>query len=383
VVKVLNPVAAHADTYLWKQVPVLVERYVTAGATAAHLVKTATSRFPVGSGGVLLAPLRGDLWVVKDNKDFDYARWEKLASLDAVNSVHVDNSFPDDVEGWVFLKQAGTDSPAMISDVAKWPYEVWKQTGRPFGGHSPVTGSIAGAALGGLGGYGLGKLLGWAIGKPLGKLFPKQFSGDANWWAPMLGVAGAGLGGGLPLWAGLGRKSSDGTSMFEPFKQSSVYCDEDSLQKQAGGVTGAFFRPTINAPRFIGDLAQSMGPSLNPPLDAFGGAVVSNSPYVQQQNLFGTKNTYGHPAQDFYTPAPAAGTMAGLVSGAAAGRGSSWVSPMDIARVAMGAGAGLLSGVIVGKIAGGLAGLRPDAQKTIQRVGLWGGLLTAAAKTLF
>lgn len=367
------------DTYLWKQVPVLVEKYVTAGAPVAHLVKTATARFPTGAGYALLAPLRNEVWVVKDNKDFDYARWEKLACLDAVKSVHVADGLPEDFEGWVFLKKAGPDDPVLVSDAIKWPYELWKQTGRPFGGHNPVTGSIAGAALGGLGGYGLGKLMGWAIGKPLGKLFPKYFSGEGKAWAPMLGVGFGALGGGLPLWAGAGRKSNDGTSFFEPFKGASAEPAEDFWQKYAGGNTGAFFRPTINSRRFVGDLAESM----MPPLDAFGGAVLSNSPYVQQQNLFGTKNTYGPPEQSFYTPAPAAGTMAGLVSGAAAGRGSNWVSPLDIAKIAWGAGSGLLSGVIVGKIAGGLAGLRPNAQKTIQRVGLWGGLLNAAARTLF
>jgi hypothetical protein len=56
---------------------------------------------------------------------------------------------------------------------------------------------------------------------------------------------------------------------------------------------------------------------------------------------------------------------------------------MDIARIAWGAGSGALSGIIAGKVAGGLAGLNSKGQKKLQQVGLWGGLLSAAARAIF
>ena len=55
---------------------------------------------------------------------------------------------------------------------------------------------------------------------------------------------------------------------------------------------------------------------------------------------------------------------------------------MDVARVAVGAGAGLLSGVVAGKILGALAGLTPAAETGVKRIGLWGGALNAVKNLL-
>jgi len=377
---IAEQVSAAADVYLWKTVSENVANYVKAGRVAASLMKKATARFPRGAGYPLLAPMTGDVWILRHDvlpskfvklNNFDDARWEKLARLDEISSVTVSDTLPKDIEGWVFLPPAGMGKEArlMTSDIGRWPYEVWKATGAPMGGHNPVTGAIAGGALGGLGGYALGKGLGWLIKKPLHWLMPDYFDDEKETaWGPMMGILGAGVGAGLPLWAGSARGRAHGTPFLNRFASTPEYpgvpkfkettasvLDKFShvrlghMEKNAINGYGPMFRPTIDTSRFVDDLNNSMT------------AINGNS----------------------YSPAAAAGTMAGLVSGASAARGVNWVSPMDIARMAMGAGSGLVSGIIVGKIAGGLAGLRPSAQKKLRRVGLWSGLLSTAARTLF
>ncbi len=78
-----------------------------------------------------------------------------------------------------------------------------------------------------------------------------------------------------------------------------------------------------------------------------------------------------------------AALAAGLVHGASAARGgSNWVSPMDVGRIAIGAGSGLLSGIVAGKILGALAGLTPAAENNVKRIGIWAGGLNAARNAL-
>ena len=392
-----NLLATAVDTYHWKQVPVKVAEYVKAGTPAAVLIKMATARFPEGAGHALLAPLRNELWVVKDNKDFDHRRWEKLACMDTIASVHVSSEAPEDPEGWVYLKTgAEVKKPMMISDVGGIPKKIWDAPGRLIGGHNTATGAITGAALGGLAGYGLGKGLSWLVRKPLKALAPEYFDDEeSDWWAPGLAMAGGAAGAALPLWIAKGKQDAHGGNYWGKYNRprdpgrsvrtasaDSVDGDvEKFFDKMAtlGGV-GAMFRPTINAPQFIGQLNKSMF-EVHSPLDAVGNPVISHA--IQRPNAFGTRDPYGSRYAPMYTPPPAVGAMAGMVSGAAAARKSSWVSPMDIARMAWGAGSGALSGIIAGKVAGGLAGLNSKGQKKLQQVGLWGGLLSAASRAIF
>ena len=98
-------------------------------------------------------------------------------------------------------------------------------------------------------------------------------------------------------------------------------------------------------------------------------------------NTFGSPRYYG--TANPGTPPASAALAAGLVHGASAARGgSNWVSPMDVGRIAFGAGSGLLSGVVAGKILGALAGLTPEAENNIKRMGIWAGGLNAARNIL-
>jgi len=418
VVDTSNVLTATVDAYHWKQVPVKVAQYIKAGEKVATLVIKSTSNFPKGAGCALLAPLRNELWVVRDNKNFDYAKWEKLARLDAVSTVHVADAVPEDTEGWVYLKTGAERKKSWMEKAAKptvkdlmgIPQKIWNAPADALmeNGHNTATGAITGAALGGLAGYGIGKGMNWLVRKPLQALMPDYFDDEeTDWWAPGGAMAGAALGAGIPLWmaSGVQRANQDdnywgnynrgsyganqvrrGKETVNTVKASASTEVEESVEKffdkmafSIGGA-GSMFRPTINAPQFIGQIHSSLS-EVHSPLDAVGNPVINHA--IQGANPFGTKNPSGSRYAPFYTPPASAGAMAGMVSAAAASRRSSWVSPMDVAKIAWGAGSGALSGIIAGKVAGGLAGLNSKGQKKLQQIGLWGGLLSAAARAIF
>lgn len=183
-----------------------------------------------------------------------------------------------------------------------------------WGGPRPVSSMLIGAALGSLGGYGVGR-----IGE---KLLPERYftPGAAR---KRLAILGAALGVAPGAWQAYDNYTQSGGrpgSIFESWPHKS----------SADGL----FEPVINRGPF--------------------NAAVMNDPN---------------------TPWPLRAATAGLVEGAAAVRGTDYVSPWDVARVAMGAGSGLVSGVLVGKALGLLAGLNQSGQEKIQDIGLWAGVL--------
>jgi hypothetical protein len=46
-------------------------------------------------------------------------------------------------------------------------------------------------------------------------------------------------------------------------------------------------------------------------------------------------------------------------------------------------GSGYVSGLVVGKTLGALAGLKPEAQQSLQQAGTWAGLLTNVVPMAF
>jgi hypothetical protein len=193
-----------------------------------------------------------------------------------------------------------------------------------WGGPRPVTNLLVGAGLGSLGGYGLGRLAEEVL--PAGYFEPKALRRRA---ALMGGIAGA-----LPpIWQGYDNVRTSGGDLGAVFDQWPAKAADGPEVKEAA----ALFDPVIDRDEF------------NREVMAFGG-----------------------------TPMPVRAATAGLVEAASAVAGRPTVTPWDVARVAVGAGTGLVSGVVAGKALGFLAGLTPEARQGVQRIGLWTGLLNAA-----
>jgi hypothetical protein len=118
------------------------------------------------------------------------------------------------------------------------------------------------------------------------------------------------------------------------------------------------------------------------PVDAFNATVWND--VAMSQSRFGSKSTWGNNEQRLGTPPASAAAIAGILAGAKTLTGKEMVSPWDIAASSAIHGiGGFASGLVAGKILGGLAGLRPESQQQLQRAGLWGGLITGAAQQLF
>jgi hypothetical protein len=187
-----------------------------------------------------------------------------------------------------------------------------------WGGPRPVSNLIIGAGLGSLGGYGLGRLAETVLP-------PKYFEPGAMRRRGAL--AGAVMGSLPAVWQGFDnvRLSGDPTAVLSRWPQ-------ETTEKVAVDL----FAPVIDR-------------------DAFNRQVMEFD----------------------QTPMPIRAATAGLVEAASAVGGSSLVTPWDVAKVAVGAGSGLVSGVVAGKALGFLAGLTPVGQEGVQKLGLWSGILSA------
>lgn len=201
-----------------------------------------------------------------------------------------------------------------------------------FGGPTPLAAMSAGGVLG----AGLGYGSGWLIEKLLGRkvLEPGRLR--------TLGALTGGTVGALPgLYLGsVGARlnAEDGKPAANAFAEPNVLFGKE-------GSEGWFNKNAEEA----GGLIMPMIP-----VDAFNRTVWA----------------------DPNTPIPLRAAATGLVTGAAQVRGGAeWVSPLDVGRIAVGMGSGLVSGLLVGKALGALAGLNPAAQNVLKQTGMWAGAL--------
>lgn len=230
---------------------------------------------------------------------------------------------------WLHVKMAGVTAQDVLSPVANTT--GWQ--------HNPVTNLMGGpntltAALGsGILGAGLGYGTGWVADKFL-STDPKR-----NGRLPKtLAVLGGAMGAAPALWAGYhgwfkdrgGDLAQMAYSKDNPFAKSSAF--------DSNG-----FDPSI-------------------PVDQFNQVIW----------------------QDSSTPSKVRAATSGLIEGASSLRSNAnYVSPADIARIATGMGSGYLSGLVVGKTLGALAGLSDSAQNKLQQAGVWAGLLTNVVPMAF
>lgn len=87
---------------------------------------------------------------------------------------------------------------------------------------------------------------------------------------------------------------------------------------------------------------------------------------------------------DPFAPSAIQAAAVGVTEAANQSKGNTGlISPYDIARIGVGMGAGLAQAYIGGKVLGALAGLTPEAQKSLQNAGMFAGALKAVVPGLF
>ena len=229
------------------------------------------------------------------------------------------------------------------------------------GGPTPLASMLAGGLLGG----GLGYAGGWAAEKLLGKKVL-----EPGVLRKRLALAGAGLGtlpGAYLGSVGYRMNREDGKSGLRAFVEPNRLFaagpeDHKVVTAAVDEVLGEL------AADVAAELADTEVPAaVEKAADAGAAGFVPDIP-VDQFN----RAVWADP----YTPPPVRAAAVGLVSGADTLAGNTgWVTPYDVARIAIGMGSGLASGMVVGKTLSALAGLTPQAQQTLQRTGMWAGAL--------
>lgn len=218
-----------------------------------------------------------------------------------------------------------------------------------YGGPRPLSSML----MGGLAGAGLG-YVGGSLIEGLSDKFEK------NKLRRMLAILGAGAGA-VPggLWA---------LSNTDRFGPKGLISDSDGIVKW-NSVKELLPDSTPNEEfykaAYDGFGMNALGFNENPiPVDDFGRVLWS----------------YDDP----YTPFSTRAAASGLVDAASSLRGnSSIVMPSDVARMAVGMGSGYMSGTLVGKTLGALAGLKPEAQRALQQAGTWAGMLNTVMPMAF
>ena len=287
----------------------------------------------------------------------------------------VDTPLPPDSDTFFFVKE----SSFRVADAARPASDFFSYAQKAIGGPNALTTTLAGSALAGAAGYGIGTVADAVIPSSLRAVLPRHVPGGPqdqehemingnSHWASTLGLMGAAAGA-VPGLIRAGVASSAGHSILSPYPWTADLPKRASHPfEDAMDSTGALFQPSI-------------------PVDAFNQAIWSNA----IPNPYGTKSGWGDNDAPMFTPPRDAALIGGLVSAAGAGRQASHVSPWDVARVATqaavrgGAGAfmGAATGLMAGKVLGGLAGLSPAGQQYAQQTGLWAGLISGLASKLF
>jgi hypothetical protein len=95
------------------------------------------------------------------------------------------------------------------------------------------------------------------------------------------------------------------------------------------------------------------------------------------------ESVWDDPRVAYHLPVPMRAATTGLLESAYNAkiqregdrRGPRIVTPGDIASITAGAGAGYLSGALIGKVLGGLVGMPESTQDQLKQVGLWSGVI--------
>ena len=249
------------------------------------------------------------------------------------------------------VKMAVYNPNAVPPGTPKLPWRVFGAASRLLGGTNAITSALLGGALSAALGYGAGYVGSRFLPRdkfPKRERLPKTLAILGG----LTGGLGFGLVHGLPLvaqegWRGLlspgpfGKKAAQ--HLPAALAYAKLWSEDDAAFVKEGQIDAGMALPSI-------------------PVDQFNRMII----------------------EDPLTPWPARAGAAGIVQGASLAKGGSpFVTPMDIGRVAMGMGSGYLSGMLVGKALGALAGLAPDTQQKLKQTGAWAGFIKNVAPLAF
>lgn len=346
----------------WTQVPTLLEKYARAGGAVARALRAKLKDLPAGMGygQVWYNPEDKRVWVSVGDWEEDFDAWKKpLESVAGVKDVRIEaECSPPKTEPWMLIKKAYSTTLHALGQLANF---VPGPTNAFLGGPSPLAATLAGGLLGAGLGYGTGTL---------GEAFLPEEQFRPGRLRRTLALLGGALGAAPGAWWGTVNQREHPQQPGAAAWLSSWPTHPENLKKSA----------LAEAYQALHDYLPPASARLKQAAAAFdtGLDVLNQIPVIPRDQFSGVVQ------QDLYTPPPVRAATVGLVDSASALRGGSpWVTPGDVARVAIGAGSGYVSGMLAGKTLGALAGLRPDTQQQLQRMGTWAGVLSAVVPLIF
>jgi hypothetical protein len=347
----------------WHDVPKLVSEFVKKGSTIFARLQAAMKNLPSpqpGYGHVWLNPRTQAVYFTLGDSDERkmYDDWKKGLKVKGVVSVDGEAETTPSKESGPWLRIKAASLPDIFGPLAQ--AGGWK--GAPttwLGGPTPLSAMIASGALGAGAGYGAG----WLAEHVLPEKYLQRGRLRKN-LAMMGGLFGAAPG----FWAGTDNLRH-GASLMDPFGSTGPGWDKDARDlRHLNNMLDVFVCPDDLTYHEMNKLAEA--------IEGAGGSSV----YVKAIE----KDRFNRALwNDPFTPDYLKGMASGIVEGASEIANSPVVSPMDVGRLAVGMGSGLASGLLVGKVLAGLAGISPEAQEGLQRAGIWSGAIRATVPMLY
>jgi hypothetical protein len=293
---------------------------------------------------------------VRELREKQGAAYDQIWYQPETKEIWVADNGPPRDEPWILVKKAYSSTLQALGQLANF---LPGPTNALIGGPSPLAATLAGGLLGGGLGYGAG----W-----LGEQFLPYEQFRPGHLRKTLAALGAGLGTTPGLWWG-------------------TISQRENPDKGWKSWLSNWPNPQIDkSGSYLAEAHRDLHAYLPPPSARFRKAALQDTGIDNLDKVpMIPRGPFDYMvAMDPRTPPGIRAATTGLVDAAAYRRGDGgWVSPADVARIAMGAGAGYASGMLVGKTLGVLAGLRPQAQQELQRMGTWAGILTSVVPLAF
>ncbi len=348
------------DAIIWQDVPQEACRLAKAAAGPYCVIRDLMPALPQIHAKVWYNPDRECAFMSYPiGVDTDkVASWHiALRQVPGVESIeHGYFSVPPETESYILVKKA-TNNESIFGPIASAAQFKPNALNNLWGGPNPLAATIGGGLLG----AGLGYGAGW-LGEQLLPESVFERGKLRRTMSVMGGLAGAAPG----IWNGFDQQFRGPTenqglgAWVRPFpwvKQN----NDNRFEIIKEGMVSVFPHAALELNELWIKAADEAGGAFSGmiPVDQFGRTIWND--------LRG---------QGGFTPAPIAAATTGLMQAASLSQGgANLISPMDIARIGMGMGTGYVSSLLVGKTLGALAGLRPEAQQSLQNTGVWAGIL--------
>ncbi len=397
---VLDSITRSGELAAWQQVPELVKVRYKAASTVQRAISKVMKQLPAtydpGYGQVFWNPDTQTVWVVFSDSDEEQTiqKWHNaLKGIPGVRNVRTEAEHgPYRDPDWIRIKRASALS---------WLNTPYRAAGALTGGPSPMSNALVSGLLGAGAGY--------TAGAVLENLVPAEYVERGRIRNNLALLGGAG-GAAMHIPQAVANSSINQKATGQPSWMRSIFMGDQHQQMSPhetdwrthyyGGqkqsawdemreICSQLPPPSdlfqwaaegFSKTALSGGMMGTPGVPLRPvPVDAFNNAIwndVHNGNQSSQSNMYGTRSPYSDNSDGFGTPPVNAAAAAGLVSGIQQMYGNtSLLSPQHFISGLANAGLDMATARVAGGVLGALGGLTPGAQRQLQQMGLWSGMI--------